>query len=129
LLDLEQAAPDAAAQLRLREVLEDELGLEDAPEVPIGAVEPVPTVDQMSEQRQQAISAGQAAKVVQADPNNLDSGYTEQALSIRHFPYVAYARRRHRNDHRHPADQRGNGCKAQSLFAPKAARGFGMDLA
>ena len=26
LLDLEQAAPDAAAQLRLREVLEDELG-------------------------------------------------------------------------------------------------------
>ena len=41
LLDLEQAAPDAAAQLRLREVLEDELGLEDAPEVPIGAVEPV----------------------------------------------------------------------------------------
>jgi hypothetical protein len=41
LLDLEQAAPDAAAQLRLREVLEDELGLEDAPEVPIRAVEPV----------------------------------------------------------------------------------------
>src|SRR5262249_4427479 len=41
LRDLEQAAPDAAAQLRLREVLEDELGLEDAPEVPIGAVEPV----------------------------------------------------------------------------------------
>src|SRR6202795_766603 len=37
LLDLEQAAPDAAAQFRLREVLEDELGLEDAPEVPIGA--------------------------------------------------------------------------------------------
>ena len=30
LLDLEQAASDAAAQLRLREVLEDELGLEDA---------------------------------------------------------------------------------------------------
>ena len=30
-----------------------------------------PTVDQMSEQRQQAISAAQAAKVVQADPNNL----------------------------------------------------------
>ena len=41
LLDLEQAAPDTAAQLRLREVLEDELGLEDAPEIPIGAVEPV----------------------------------------------------------------------------------------
>jgi hypothetical protein len=41
LLDLEQAAPDAAAQLRLRELLEDELGLEDAPEVPIGAVEPI----------------------------------------------------------------------------------------
>jgi hypothetical protein len=32
-LDLEEAAPDAAAQLRLREVLEDELGLEEAPEV------------------------------------------------------------------------------------------------
>jgi hypothetical protein len=31
LLDLEQAAPDPAAQLRLREVLEDELCLEDAP--------------------------------------------------------------------------------------------------
>jgi len=30
-----------------------------------------PTVDQMSEQRQQAISVAQAAKVVQADPNNL----------------------------------------------------------
>ena len=29
---------------------------------------------------------------------------------------VAYDRRRHRNDHRHPADQRGNGCKAQSFF-------------
>ena len=41
LLDLEQAAPDASAQFRLREVLEDELGLEDAPEIPIGAVEPV----------------------------------------------------------------------------------------
>jgi len=41
LLDLEQAAPDAAAQLRLREVLEDELGLEDAPEISIGAVEPI----------------------------------------------------------------------------------------
>jgi len=41
LLDLEQAAPDTAAQFRLREVLEDELGLEDAPEIPIGAVEPV----------------------------------------------------------------------------------------
>src|ERR1700730_6830383 len=41
LLDLEQAAPDAAAQFRLRKVLEDELGLEDASEVPIGAVEPV----------------------------------------------------------------------------------------
>jgi len=41
LLDLEQAAPDAAAQFRLREVLEDELGLEDAPEIPIGGVEPV----------------------------------------------------------------------------------------
>src|SRR4029077_10504519 len=41
LLDLEQAAPDAAAQLRLREVLEDELSLEDAPEIPIGAVEPI----------------------------------------------------------------------------------------
>ena len=37
LLDLEQAAPDAAAQFRLREVLEDELGLEDTPEIPIGA--------------------------------------------------------------------------------------------
>ena len=41
LLDLEQAAPDASAQFRLREVLEDELGLEDAPEIPIGAVEAV----------------------------------------------------------------------------------------
>ena len=41
LLDLEQPAPDPAAQLRFREVLEDELGLEDAPEIPIGAVEPV----------------------------------------------------------------------------------------
>ena len=41
LLDLEQAAPDAAAQLWLREGLEDELGLEDAPEIPIGAVGPV----------------------------------------------------------------------------------------
>ena len=41
LLDLEQAAADAAAQLWLREVLEDELGLEDAPEIPIGAVEPI----------------------------------------------------------------------------------------
>ena len=30
-----------------------------------------PTVDQMSEKRQQAILAAQAAKVVQADPNNL----------------------------------------------------------
>src|SRR5258708_33397691 len=29
LLDLEQAAPDPAAQFRLREVLDDELGLED----------------------------------------------------------------------------------------------------
>ena len=38
LLYLKQAAPDAAMQLRLQEVLEDELGLEDAPEVPIGAV-------------------------------------------------------------------------------------------
>jgi len=41
LLDLEQAAPDPAARFRLREVLEDELGLEDAPEIPIGVVEPV----------------------------------------------------------------------------------------
>src|SRR5260370_39385909 len=41
LLDLEQAAPDPAAQFRLREVLENELGLADAPEIPIGAVEPV----------------------------------------------------------------------------------------
>jgi hypothetical protein len=41
LLDLEQAAADAAAQLWLREVLEDELGLEDAPEIPIGTVEPI----------------------------------------------------------------------------------------
>jgi hypothetical protein len=41
LLDLEQPAPDAAAQLWLREVLEDELGLEDAPEIPISAVEPI----------------------------------------------------------------------------------------
>lgn len=39
--DLEQAAPDPAAQFRLREVLEDELGLEDAPEIPICAVETV----------------------------------------------------------------------------------------
>jgi hypothetical protein len=37
LLDLEQAAPDAAAQFRFREVLEDEVCLEAAPEVPIGA--------------------------------------------------------------------------------------------
>ena len=35
LLDLEQAAPDAAAQLRLREVLENELCLGNAPEVAI----------------------------------------------------------------------------------------------
>ena len=41
LLDFEQAAPNAAAQFRLREVLEDELGLEDAPEIPVGAVETV----------------------------------------------------------------------------------------
>ena len=41
LLDFEQAAPDPAAQFRLREVLEDELGLEDTPEIPIGAVETV----------------------------------------------------------------------------------------
>jgi hypothetical protein len=41
LLDLEQAAPDATAQLRLRRGTGDELGLEDAPEIPIGAVEPV----------------------------------------------------------------------------------------
>ena len=41
LLDLEQAAPDSAAQFRLREVLEDELGLEDAPEIPTGVVEAV----------------------------------------------------------------------------------------
>ena len=41
LLDLEQAAADAAAQIWLREVLEDELGLEDAPKIPIGAVEPI----------------------------------------------------------------------------------------
>jgi len=41
LLDFEQVAPDPAAQFRLREVLEDELGLEDAPEIPIGAVETV----------------------------------------------------------------------------------------
>ena len=34
-------APDPAAQFRLREVLEDELGLEDPPEIPIGAVETV----------------------------------------------------------------------------------------
>jgi len=39
LLDLEQAAPDPAAQFRLREVLEDEFGLGDAPEIPIGAVD------------------------------------------------------------------------------------------
>jgi len=38
LLDLEQAAPDAA-QLRFREVLEDELGLQDAAEIPIGATQ------------------------------------------------------------------------------------------
>ena len=41
LLDLAQSAPDPAAQFRLREVLEDELGLEDAPEISIGAVEPI----------------------------------------------------------------------------------------
>jgi hypothetical protein len=41
LLDFEQAAPDPAAQFRLREVLEDELGLEDSPEIAIGAVETV----------------------------------------------------------------------------------------
>ena len=41
LLDLEQAAPDPAAQFRLREVLQNELGFEDASEIAIGAVETV----------------------------------------------------------------------------------------
>jgi hypothetical protein len=38
LLDFEQAAPDPAAQFRLREVLKDELGFENTPQIPIGAV-------------------------------------------------------------------------------------------
>ena len=41
LLDLEQAAPDPAAQFRLREVLQNELGFEDASEIAIGTVETV----------------------------------------------------------------------------------------
>lgn len=48
-----------------------------------------PTVDQMSEQRQQAISAVRAAKLVQTDPNNLGgstpgdiAGYEQKALGI-----------------------------------------------
>jgi len=36
-----QTAPDPAAQFRLREVLQNELGLEDASKIAIGAVETV----------------------------------------------------------------------------------------
>ena len=41
LLDLEQAAPDPTTQFRLREELENELGLGDASEIAIGAVETI----------------------------------------------------------------------------------------
>ena len=41
LLDLEQAAPDAAAQLRFRQILQNEFGLEDAAELAIGTVKPI----------------------------------------------------------------------------------------
>ena len=39
LLDLEKPAPDACAELRLGQVAEQEFGLEDAAQVPVGAVE------------------------------------------------------------------------------------------
>ena len=39
LLDLEKPAPDACAEPRLGQVAEQELGLEDATQVPVGAVE------------------------------------------------------------------------------------------
>jgi hypothetical protein len=38
LLDLEKPAPDACAELRLGQAAEQELGLEDAAQVPVGAV-------------------------------------------------------------------------------------------
>jgi hypothetical protein len=41
LLDLEQPAADAPAQIGLGQILEDELGLEKAPEVAVGTVEAV----------------------------------------------------------------------------------------
>jgi hypothetical protein len=39
LLDLEKPAPDACAEPRLGQVAEQEFGLEDAAQVPVGAVE------------------------------------------------------------------------------------------
>jgi len=41
LLDFEQSAPDPAAQLRFRQILQNELGLEDAAELAIGAIEAI----------------------------------------------------------------------------------------
>jgi hypothetical protein len=41
LVNFEQPTPDAAPQRGLRHVLQDELGFEDPPQVPVGAVEAI----------------------------------------------------------------------------------------
>jgi hypothetical protein len=38
LFDLEQAAPDPSAQFRFRQILQNELGFEDAAELAVGAI-------------------------------------------------------------------------------------------
>jgi hypothetical protein len=48
LFDLEQTTPDPATQFRFQQILENELGLKDAAEVAIGAIEAIlaPVTDQ-----------------------------------------------------------------------------------
>ena len=41
LLDFEEPAPDASAQLRFRQILQNKLGLEDAAELAIGALKAI----------------------------------------------------------------------------------------
>ena len=41
LFDFEDSAPNAAAQLRFRQILQNEFGLEDAAELAIGTVKPI----------------------------------------------------------------------------------------
>jgi hypothetical protein len=41
LFDFEQSTPDAAAQLGVRQILQNELSLEDATELAVGTIKPI----------------------------------------------------------------------------------------